>query len=102
MILLRVWDRQHNRGGPVISLSRRRAPDVHKSTADAAESQVGRVRVGVGVRQGPPRGTPGETGGAALLHRQLWLCCYGEEEAAAPFLAGGLWEEVEWWLLANS
>lgn len=105
MILLRVRDRQHNRGGPVISLSRRRAPDVHKSTADAAESQVGRVRAGA--RGGGEAGSPPE--GRRGRQEVLLYCTVSSDSVAMErrrlqlrFLAGGLWEGVEWWLLANS
>lgn len=45
--------------------------------------------------------TPGD-GGAALLHRQLCLCCYGEETAAQFWLKGSEKRFNGGWLLISN
>lgn len=82
MILLRIWDRQYNRGRPVIR---------HKS-AGLLLSMWAHWRPWVPGGEGQSEeGTRGsqETEVSALLHRQLCLCCYGG--GCSSVLSKALW-----------
>lgn len=95
MILLRIWDRPYNRGGPVIR---------HKSAelllSMWAHWWPGPRWGGWGWGRHPEGHW--ETGDAALLHRQVCLCCYGEEAATWFGLKGSQKRFNGGWLLISN